>query len=73
MQGVYIDVFHTQKDGNATVGGEISRLLHTTSAWADQERQELARLDSDIGARVNSLSSQLQQLTARRDGELRMA
>ena len=56
-----------------TIGGEISRLAHALSALPDQERQELARLDSDIGATVNSLASQLTQVTARRDGELRTA
>lgn len=33
----------------------------------------MARLDADIGAKVASLASQLQQVTARRDGELRTA
>jgi hypothetical protein len=56
-----------------TVGGEISRLSHALSALPDQERQELGRIDSDIGAKVTSLASQLQQITARRDGELRIA
>ncbi len=56
-----------------TVGGEISRLSHALSALPDQERQESTRIDSDIGAKVNSLASQLQQISARRDGELRIA
>lgn len=56
-----------------TTGGEISRLSRALSALPDQERQDLGRLDADIGARVNSFASQLQQVTSRRDGELRTA
>jgi len=56
-----------------SVGGEITRLSRAISALPDQERQELARLDADIGSGVNSLAAQLQQVTARRDGELRTA
>lgn len=56
-----------------TVGAEFSRLSHALSALPDQERRELAHLDAIIGARVNSLAPQLQQVTSRRDGELRTA
>jgi|SRR5579871_112704 len=56
-----------------TVGGEISRLSHALSSLPDQERQDLGRIDAEIGAGVNSLAFQLQQVTARRDGELRAA
>ncbi len=56
-----------------TVGGEISRLARALSTLLDQEQQELVRLNSDIGAIVNSLASRFQQLTSRRDGELRAA
>ena len=56
-----------------SVGGEIARLSRATCALPDQERQELARLDADIGSGVNSLATQLQQMNARRDRELRTA
>ncbi|HTR35022.1 MAG TPA: hypothetical protein VMH80_03920 [Bryobacteraceae bacterium] len=56
-----------------SLGGEVSRLSRALTGLPDQERQEMARLDADIGAMVASFASQLQQVTARRDGELRTA
>jgi hypothetical protein len=55
------------------VGGEISGLSRALSALPDQERQELARLSSDSGAKVNALSGQIQQIITRRDRELAVA
>jgi hypothetical protein len=56
-----------------TVGGEISGLSHALSALADKERQEQARLDSEIGGRIKVLASQLQQIPLHRDDGLAAA
>ena len=56
-----------------TIGGEISGLSHALSALPDRERQELARLDSEIGGRVKALASQIQEMTGRLDVELAAA
>jgi hypothetical protein len=53
-----------------TIGGEIARLSRALVSLPDQERQEMARIDADLGAKVNRLAGQLQQTTARRDAEL---
>lgn len=55
------------------IGSDITRISHALAALPNQERQELTRLSSDIGAKVNGLAAQLQQATTRRDAELAAA